>query len=386
MATHDQEPSVASLGESLEDLYEHAPCGYVSTRPDGTIVRVNETLLTWLGLDRAAIVGARFQSLLTVPSKIFWETHCAPLLRMQRSLNEIALDLVCRPNRRGLPVLVNISVRLDASREPAFHRITVFDATERRRYERELLLARRRAEEVAQSRADFLSVVSHEIRAPLNNVGMVAELLGRGDLTPEQERWVAVLKSASEHVLGLVNGLLDFSRIDAGMVEVVAEPVNLGTLLRELVDEHRIRTDAAGVALRAEIDPRLPRLVLGDPQKLRQIVSNLLGNAAKFTEEGAIVLRLTVEGLDESWVTLELSVEDTGIGIAPEELTQIFDPFAQASSHIGQRFGGTGLGLAVTRKLLELLGSTIRVDSAPGSGSRFCFELRLRRADPVPRG
>jgi PAS domain S-box-containing protein len=199
------------LEESADDLYDQAPCGYLSTLPDGTIVRVNQTLVDWLGRARDALAGAKFQSLLTVGSKIYYETHYAPLLRMQGSANEIAMELVSG-NGRILPVLVNSTQRRDARGEPLFNRITLFDSTDRRRYERELLLARRKAEGVAKDKADLLAMLSHDIRNPLNAIMGVVQLLDRSQLDDAQRRFVRLLKSSSENMLTLLNHVLDLSK------------------------------------------------------------------------------------------------------------------------------------------------------------------------------
>lgn len=191
----------APLEESAEELYEQAPCAYLSTLPDGTIVRVNHTFLEWTGATRDVLLaGTKFQALLTVGSRIYYETHYAPLLRMQGFVNEIAFEII-RGDERILPVLVNSRQKRDGDGTPLFNRITLFDSTDRRRYERELLLARRKAEQVAKDKADLLAMLSHDIRNPLNAVMGVVQLLDRSDLPDPQRRFVRLLKSSSENML-----------------------------------------------------------------------------------------------------------------------------------------------------------------------------------------
>ena len=188
----------ALLEESAEDLYEHAPCGYLSTLPDGTIVRVNQTFVEWTGASREALLaGTKFQTLLTIGSRIYYETHYAPLLRMQGFANEIALEVV-RDDGRILPVLVNSRQKRDADGTPLFNRITLFDSTDRRRYERELLLARRKAEQVAKDKADLLAMLSHDIRNPLNALMGVVQLLDRSEL----DRSAAPVRAPAQVVVG----------------------------------------------------------------------------------------------------------------------------------------------------------------------------------------
>src|SRR5215213_6473627 len=165
------------LQESAEDLYENAPCGYLSALPDGTILKINQTFLAWTGYKRDQLVGRkRFQDLLTAGGRIFHETHYAPLLRMQGTVREIAVDLVCANGGR-LPALINSVLRKDEDGNPLLTRTTVFNATDRKEYERELLRERQRAEQAAKAKADFISMISHEIRTPLNAILNVGHLL-----------------------------------------------------------------------------------------------------------------------------------------------------------------------------------------------------------------
>ena len=163
--------------ESAEDLYENAPCGYLSTQPNGTIIRVNRTFLAWTGYEREELVGRkRLQDLLTVGGKIFHETHYGPLLRMQGAINEINFDVVCKDGRT-VPTLLNSVQKKDAAGKPLLNRTTLFNITDRKNYERELVLARKRAEDAARAKADFLSMISHEIRTPMNAIIGLSGLL-----------------------------------------------------------------------------------------------------------------------------------------------------------------------------------------------------------------
>ncbi len=371
----------ALLEESAEDLYEHAPCGYLSTLPDGTIVRANRTLLEWTGTSREVLGGSRFQSLLTVGSRIYYETHYAPLLRMQGFANEIALELV-RGDGRILPVLVNSRQRQDGDGIPLFNRITLFDATERRRYERELLLARRKAEQVAKDKADLLAMLSHDIRNPLNALMGVVQLLDRSELTDPQRRFVRLLKSSSENMLNLLNHVLELSKAESSSFALVETSFSLHAVAADVVSTFEAVAREKRLQLRLSVAADVPSSVIGDPIAIRQILTNLVGNAVKFTAEGSVELTVGTEERGTDAVTLTFAVSDTGIGIAPDVIDRIFNEFTQASYETTVRFGGTGLGLSITRKLLGLYGSSVQVKSAPGQGSTFFFSLRL----PLPSG
>jgi PAS domain S-box-containing protein len=367
--------------ESAEDLYEHAPCGYLSTLPDGTIVRVNQTLIEWTGAARDVLLaGTKFQTLLTIGSRIYYETHYAPLLHMQGFANEIALELV-RSDGRILPVLVNARQRCDAQGTPLVNRITLFDATERRRYERELLLARRKAEQVAKDKADLLAMLSHDIRNPLHALMGVVQLLDRGELSDPQRRFVRLIRSSSENMLNLLNHVLDLSKAESSGFALVETAFSLHDVVGNVVSTFEAAAREKGLQLVSSVAERVPSAMIGDPMAIRQILENLVGNGVKFTTEGIVSLSVDVEDLGTDSVMVAITVADTGIGIAPDAVDRIFDEFTQASYETTRRFGGTGLGLAITRKLLALYGSSVHVESVPGKGSAFSFSLRL----PLPR-
>jgi PAS domain S-box-containing protein len=371
-------PPVAPFEESVEDLYDNAPCGYLSALPGGLIVKVNQTFLSWTGYRREDLVGRRrFQDLLTAGGRIFHETHYAPLLRMQGAVREIAVDLAC-PDGRRLPALINSVLKKDEEGTPLLVRTTVFNATDRKEYERELLRERQRAEQEARAKSDLLSMISHEIRTPLNAIMGIGHLLGATELTAQQQKLVRILRSSSESLLGLINDILDFSKIEAGKVALEEKNVDLRQLVRGIADNLRVKAEEKGVALAVHIDERLSAAVLGDPIKIGQVLTNLLSNAIKFTPKGSVTVTLQVRERIADAVSIDFQVADTGIGIAPDRLPHIFEEFTQANYDIGLKYGGTGLGLSISKKLVELHGSHIAVESELGRGTTFSFALRLR--------
>ena len=371
----------AELEESAEELFEHAPCGYLSTLPDGTILRVNTTFLEWTGTRRDLLLtGTRLQTLLTIGSRIYYETHYAPLLRMQGFVNEVALEIV-RGDGRTMPVLVNSRQKRDEDGTPLFNRITLFDSTDRRRYERELLLARRKAEEMAKDKAALLAMLSHDIRNPLNAVMGVVQMLERSDLQEPQRRYVRRLKSSSENMLNLLNHVLELSRAESSSFALIETSFSPAALVEDVVSTFETPAQQKGLTLRASVADTVPATMLGDPVALRQILSNLVGNAVKFTESGTVTVTVGAKEVGTDAATLDVAVADTGVGIAPDEIDRIFNEFTQASYETAMRFGGSGLGLAITRRLLALYGTAIHVQSVQGEGATFSFALRL----PLPR-
>ena len=373
------------IQENAEDLYDNAPCGYISALPDGTIVKVNQTFLDWTGHPREGLVGRkRFQDLLTAGGRIFHETHYAPLLRMQGTVREIAVDIVCANGAR-LPALINSVLKKDGDGKPLLTRTTVFNATDRKEYERELVRERQRAEQAARAKADFISMISHEIRTPLNAVMGVGHLLESTQLSAQQQKLVRILRSSSEGLLALINDILDFSKIESGKVALEERSLDLRHLIDQLVENLRMKAEQKGLALEIHVDERVPDTVLGDPIKIGQVLTNLLSNAIKFTAEGSVTVALDVRERLPDAVAIEFRISDTGIGIAAEHLPHVFDEFTQANYDIGLKYGGTGLGLAISKKLVELHGSQIAVESDLGRGSTFSFELRLRVPPEAPR-
>ena len=372
----------ALFDESAEDLYEHAPCGYLSLLPDGIVGKVNATFLEWTGYSSAELVGkARFLDLLTVGGRIYYETHFQPLLRMQRQVREVAFDLMRRSGER-LPVLVNATHR-EYPNAGSITRITVFDATDRRHYERELLAARKAAEDAAQAKSELIAAISHDVRAPLSAITTAIALLEKTAPTPQQARYIRVLRSSTAHALTLVNNLLDLGRLEAGRTPLREEPFSMRQLVNSLAATARATAlDKPDLELTATVAPSVPDALVGDRSKIGQVISNLMMNAVKFTERGFVSVTVDARDEDGGGVTLDVVVSDSGIGIPADRLPHIFEEYAQATDDIAQKYGGTGLGLAICRRVLRLYGSDLSVTSTVGTGTTFSFSLSLNRPAP----
>lgn len=367
----------ALIEESVEDLYENAPCGYLSTLPNGLIVKINSTLLKWLGYERQEVLQRKkLQEFFSIGGKIFYESHHAPLLKMQGFVNELNYDLL---TQKGgvLPVLLNTVQLKDAAGLPLLNRITVFNITDRKKYELELLHAKKKAEEASRAKAAFLSTVSHEFRTPMNAIIGIAGLLNKTSLSEQQSHYVNMLKVSSENLLNLINDILDFSKIESGHITLEERHFDLKLLLNSILSGFEYKAEEKGLQLEIALDPEMPRIVYGDAVKLGQVITNLLGNAIKFTEKG--VVRLQTQVLEQTGTTakLLLKVSDTGIGISKDMHGRIFEEFTQASPEINLKYGGTGLGLSICQRLLQLFGSTLTLSSQPGVGSEFSFTLEL---------
>jgi PAS domain S-box-containing protein len=374
----DDSGAVPHPEESAEELYEGAPCALFSTLPDGTILRANQTFFDWTGTTREVVCGRlRFQQLLAVGSRIYYETHYAPLLRMQGFVSEIALE-VRHLDGRISPVVATAKQLRDASGAATVNRVALFDSTDRRRYEQELLTARKRAEQAAKDLTDadrrkneFIAMLAHELRNPLAPIRSAVEILRRKERADSTTSKATVMMQRQvAQMVRLIDDLLDASRVGQDKLTLRRVPVDLASVVHHAVEASEPLLERFGVSFTATLPPT-PIYVAADAARLVQVIENVLNNAAKFTPRGgAVALTLECDGPDAV-----IRVRDTGIGIDESQLSRIFELFAQADTSLGRR-SGLGIGLTLAKSLVERHDGQIRVHSdGLGQGAEFIIQL-----------
>jgi PAS domain S-box-containing protein len=379
-------------------LLEAAPTAIFAIDEDGVFSQINPFAERLLGWPAGALLGREKLDAILDPealgalARALSEAYGKTIPANWTALRELARhrdpprEFALRHQRgRTLPVLLALSAMRDERGTMVGLLAVATDLTMQKRLERALRDSEARARDASHAKSAFLAAMSHEIRTPMIGVTGMIEVLGHTPLDTEQQRALSVISSSAESLLRIIGDILDFSKIEAGKMELEPVPTSLPDLLHSVAANYSATASGKGLILACEIDPRIAPAHYADPVRLRQVLSNFLSNALKFTEHGRITVAAELLRHDPSngaqgSDTLILRVTDTGIGISAQAQARLFQPFAQAEADTTRRFGGTGLGLAICRRIAELMGSSIELESAPGKGTSMRLQIELQRA------
>ena len=360
-------------------LFESNIDALMTTDAPGIITDVNKQMEALTGCTRDELIGAPFKTFFTDPER------AEAGIRLALSKRKVTDYELTARDRGGKETVVSYNATTFYDRDRKLQGVfaAVREITERKQYERSLREATHRAEQANSAKSEFLANMSHEIRTPLNAVIGLGYLLEHTTLNEDQRQLLSKIQFGGRALLGVINNVLDLSKIEAGEMSLEDEPFDLPELVRDLGQMLAPQAVAKGIELIVQCAPAMPRMVKGDASRLRQILTNLLGNSIKFTEFGHVELKVFCTEQNSDRIRLRCTVQDTGIGVEPAALEGLFTPFTQADASTTRRFGGTGLGLSIARRFVELMGGEIGVTSTVKVGSTFWIEIPLRIAHDI---
>ncbi|AMO67615.1 response regulator [Zhongshania aliphaticivorans] len=398
---HRLEEQVAARTSELEAsgvlqdaILANAGYAIFANKPDGTITLFNPAAEAMLGYSASEMVNKRTMQVMFIKEEIEAELKRLAQLDHKTLVDSngklITQDVnyekewtFIRKDGTRIPVLLKSNTLYDKENKVSGYIGIARDLTLQKQQQAELMKAKAMAEEASKTKGEFLANMSHEIRTPMNAVLGMLNLLKYTDMTNRQLDYVSKASGAAEALLGIINDILDFSKIEAGKLLLEKRPFSIDEILKDIAVILSMNISDKNVEILFNIDPAVPKTVLGDSLRIKQILINLAGNAVKFTEQGEVMLSVFVQHERSNSMVLGFKVSDTGIGMSADQQKRVFESFTQAEAATTRRFGGTGLGLVICQRLIRLMGGELEVESEEGKGSTFSFSLII---EPVEDG
>ncbi|WP_243311298.1 chemotaxis protein CheB [Fundidesulfovibrio agrisoli] len=365
-------------------IFEQSVIGMAFLDNGGRVLDANKALGGMLGQARSLVLGKRLDQLAS-PEDAEECREC--FMRLAAGKADRVHKDIRFATARGEAIWGRLTISLlHDSEDASFFAVGMIeDISDRKRFEADIVNAKDWAEAASSAKTEFLANMSHEIRTPISGIMGMTDLLQASLTRPEEATYLSMIRASAQSLLGIVNDVLDLSKIEAQKLELNVAEFDLDEMLETVVKGFSVQAKEKGIELRLDKAPDMPKCILGDSLRIAQIIKNLLSNALKFTEEGSVTLRLGVADASGGAVTLEIAVEDTGIGIHPNQMEKLFKNFSQADSSYSKRFGGTGLGLAISKRLAEMMHGSITVASEPGKGSAFTFTASFHTVEAAKK-
>lgn len=370
--------------QRLALVAKHTHNGVIITDAEGRTEWINEGFTRMTGYTMAEMVGEKPGHLLQGPDS--QQTAVDYMNEMLARREPFNVELInYNKVQKAYWVRIECQPLFDETGTLTGFMAIESNITERKQYEAALKQAKEKAEEAARAKSEFLANMSHEIRTPMNAIIGLTGLLLDTELSKQQQEFIETLRTSGNSLLLIINDILDFSKIEAGKLEIEQQPFNLHACVQETIDLLSPKATQKELNLNYHVGDNVPRLILGDATRVRQVLVNLVGNAVKFTETGQVVVAVNAEAQSEENFEIQVSVQDTGIGIPRERMDRLFASFSQVDASTTRRFGGTGLGLVISKRLVEAMNGRIWVESEPGRGSTFSFTFLTEAVRGIQR-
>jgi len=364
-----------SAEKKYHNIFDNAVEGIFQTTIEGKVLSINKSFAEIYGYNNVeeclALYAEDIQYLYTDPAER------KDILKELYEKGEVNKRQVRMKKKDNTNIWVSMNIRLRGDEEQAWLEGSITDISKDKLAEMELLKEKENAERANKAKTLFLANMSHEIRTPMNGIVGNLELLGMTDTTDEQNEYISNINISVKNLLGIINDILDIAKIESGKLELVEEKIELKNIFDEIFSEYNSISKLKKIEFRYKYDINLPKYVLTDSLKLRQVISNLIGNAIKFTDEGYISIEIIKEKIVKNRVDIKILIDDTGVGISSDQSPIIFEPFVQGDMSYTKRYQGTGLGLAISKKIIDLMGGEIKLKKKESNGTLFEIKLAL---------